>query len=256
MRSAGYVRFEGNGEVNTENHAAQQEQIPRQIHYCWYGGSPLSSLSQRCLQTWRDIMPGYEIRRWDENALDLNSPYVAAAYKLKKFAFVADYMRLRILYDIGGIYLDTDIEAVQSMDELLPLSLFFGLQSPGSVGVSVIGGAKGHPFLRLLMEALDKEAMTGKLTFQPLPELVTELVASRGHQDLNIFPEDYFYPYNPYSEVTLRKKPLQCNISAKTYCIHHWEGTWLGDMSLRMMVGLRLKNALRKASLRFQHLSA
>ncbi len=225
----------------------QNEPIPRKIHYCWYGNAPVSDLGRRCIQTWRETMPQYSVEAWDERRLPATSPYAKIAYRQKKFAFVADYMRLQILYQEGGIYLDTDVEVVRPFDELLDQSLFFGLQSPGSVGVSVIGATKGHPFLLTVLEALDREASSGRPAFQPLPELVTAMVASAAGDVPKLFDEDYFYPYNPYSPVPVKRKPLQSNMSERTFCVHHWEGTWLGGMSLRMMVALRLKDVMRKA---------
>ncbi len=226
------------------------ERVPRRIHYCWFGGGPLSELSQRCMETWHRVMPGYDIVRWDEGRLSASSPYVAAANRQKKWAFVADYMRLLALYTEGGIYFDTDIEVIRPFDDLLDAPLFLGRESPTLVGVSVVGAEKGHPFLRAAMERLDAEAKSGKPAFEPLPELVTSLLDERKGDGATVHPEEYFYPYNPYSSDPVRRKPLQSHMSDKTYCIHQWEGAWLGGMSLRMMVGLRIKNMLRKAGLR------
>jgi hypothetical protein len=123
-----------------------------------------------------------------------------------------------------------------------------GLQSPHSIGTGVIGAVKGHPFLKLALDRLDAEAKSGRLSFQPLPELVTKLARANPAIAPKMMPEECFYPYNPHSPDQLRRKPLQSNISERTYCIHHWEGTWLGGMSLKMMIGLRLRDRLRQAT--------
>jgi hypothetical protein len=227
---------------------SQTEGIPRTIHYCWFGQSPLSELGERCLDTWRTEMPDYVIQKWDESHLDRSIPYIDIAYRARKFAFVADYVRLLALYQHGGVYFDTDIEVIRSFDPLLQHPLFFGLQAPRSVGVGVIGAVKGHPFLRQILDKLDEEASRGDLSYEPLPELVTTLNASAGADAPILFPEEYFYPYNPYSPVVLRRKPLQSHISERTFCLHHWEGSWLGDLSLSMMLGMRFKALLRKAN--------
>lgn len=220
--------------------------IPRSIHYCWFGPSPISPLGRRCIETWPDIMPDYALELWNESRVEWKTPYTTIAYRSGKFAFVADYVRLRALYDHGGIYLDTDVEVLKPFDELLDNQLFIGLQAPDSIGAAVIGAVKGHPFLRLALDRLDAEARSGKLSYQPLPELITGLAAKSAAIAPKLFPEDYFYPYNPHSPMPLRQKPLQSNISEHTFCIHHWEGTWLGGMSLSMMISLRLKDRLRK----------
>lgn len=225
---------------------APPQKIPRILHYCWYGQSPLSELSQCCIGTWRRQMPDFTIERWDERRLDRSIRYVDLAYRARKFAFVADYMRLKVLYELGGLYLDTDMEVIRPFDGLLGEELFLGYQAPGSIGVGVIGAVKGHPFLRQVLDRLDEEARRGAPSYQPIPELVTVLAKANGLAGMTIFPEDHFYPYNPYSSVVLRRKPLQANLSERTLAIHHWEGAWLGEASLKMMVAIRLKAAWRK----------
>jgi hypothetical protein len=226
---------------------ADSERVPRTIHYCWFGHAPISELGQRCIESWRETMPGFRIERWDESRLDRSIPYVDIAYRARKFAFVADYVRLLVLHRYGGLYLDTDTEVIRSLDELLAHPLFVGFQTPDSVGMAVIGAVKGHPFLRLVLDRLDAEARRGALSYRPLPDQVDALVRANPAAAPTIFPEEYFYPYNPHSPVVLRRKPLQSNISERTFCIHHWEGSWIGEASLRMLIAMRVSTALRKA---------
>ena len=200
------------------------------------------------MQTWLDIMPNYSVQVWSEAHLDRTNRYIDIAYRLGRYAFVADYVRLSVLYEGGGIYLDTDVEVLKPFDGLLDHRLFLGLQSPGSIGAGVIGAVKGHPFLRLALDQLEGEARSGQLTFQPLPDLLTALMRSTSTEKPVLLPEDYFYPYNPYSPSPLRQKPLQSHLSDRTVCIHHWEGTWLGSMSLRAMIRSRIKEGWRRVS--------
>ena len=87
--------------------------IPKIIHYCWFGGKELPELAKYCLASWEKYCPDYEIIRWDESNFDLNeNSYVKEAYEHKKWAFITDYVRLKALYEIGGIYMDTDVELV------------------------------------------------------------------------------------------------------------------------------------------------
>lgn len=225
----------------------QVESIPRTIHYCWYGPARISPLGQSCIESWRKTMPDYAIERWDESRLDRSIPYVDMAYRARKFAFVADYMRFKTLHDHGGIYLDTDVEAIRPFDELLGESLFLGVEQPGKIGAGVIGATPGQPFLKLVLERLNEEAARrAGPSYQPIPELVTQLARANPGCAPTLFPEDYFYPYNPFSPVELRRKPLQSNMSERTFAIHHWEGTWLAAAPLGMLIALRIKTAARK----------
>ena len=86
--------------------------IPKVLHYIWFGGSELPELERKCIESWSKIMPDWEIRRWDESNFDINQcEFCREAYASKKWAFVSDYARYRILYSEGGILLDTDVEA-------------------------------------------------------------------------------------------------------------------------------------------------
>ena len=90
--------------------------IPKVIHYCWFGGNKKSRLIQKCIKSWKKYCPDFEIREWNEQNFDVHShPYVAQAYEAKKRAFVSDYARHWILYEHGGVYLDTDVELILSL---------------------------------------------------------------------------------------------------------------------------------------------
>ena len=87
--------------------------IPKVIHYCWFGGGKLDELSQRCLESWKEKLPDYEIKEWNESNFDIKiNKFVNEAYEKKYWAFVSDYARLWVVYNYGGIYLDTDVEVL------------------------------------------------------------------------------------------------------------------------------------------------
>ena len=84
--------------------------IPKTIHYCWFGRNPLPSLAIKCIASWKKYLPDYEIKEWNEDNFDVNViPYTREAYAAKKYAFVSDYARFKILYEEGGLYFDTDV---------------------------------------------------------------------------------------------------------------------------------------------------
>ena len=90
--------------------------IPKIIHYCWFGGNPLPMDVKKCIESWKEKCPDYEIKCWDESNFDVNAhPFTKAAYEAKAWAFVSDYARLRVVYDNGGIYLDTDVELLKNL---------------------------------------------------------------------------------------------------------------------------------------------
>ena len=94
--------------------------IPKKIHYCWFGRGEKPKDALKCIESWKKFCPDYEILEWNEDNFDLTqNRYMKEAYEAKKWAFVSDYARLKIIYDNGGIYLDTDVEIIKPIDDLL-----------------------------------------------------------------------------------------------------------------------------------------
>lgn len=117
--------------------------IPKTIHYCWFGGKPLPPLAIKCLESWNKYLPDYEIIEWNESNFPVNSiPYTKEAADKGKWAFVSDYARFYILYHNGGIYLDTDVEILKSLNPFLKHHSFSGFESKDRVAPGLILGAK------------------------------------------------------------------------------------------------------------------
>ncbi len=108
---------------------SENKEIPKIIHYCWFGGNPLPQMAQRCIDSWKKYLPDYEIKQWDETNFDVNIiPYTRQAYEAKKYAFVSDYARFLILYQYGGLYFDTDVEVIKPLDDIVAKGPFMGCQ--------------------------------------------------------------------------------------------------------------------------------
>lgn len=135
--------------------------IPKIIHYVWLGGGEPSETIKKCINSWHELLPDYEIMRWDESTYDLSlAPlFVTECYHAKKWAFASDYIRLWALNQFGGIYLDTDVEVRKPLDEFLDNRFFIGTQSffvennrrqkelKINLSIGVIGSEPGHPYL-------------------------------------------------------------------------------------------------------------
>lgn len=206
--------------------------IPKTIHYCWFGGKALPYEVKACIRSWEKHCQGYRIVRWDESNFDVSShPFCKSAYEDGAWAFVSDYARLKVVYDHGGIYLDTDVEVVKSLDPLLDHACFFGVQQEKHVCNTGLGfGAEaGNP---VVCEMLKKYDM---VRYDPArkkdlacPILNTEAIASLGYSydekpvsvyGALVYPPPYFDPISPGS----KGKNLLCN---QTYSIHHYSNSW------------------------------
>ncbi len=103
--------------------------IPKILHYCWLSGDSKPKNIIGCMESWQKTMPDYEIKCWDTTNFDTNiNAFVSEAYSLRKWAFAADYIRLWVLYNEGGIYLDSDVLVLKRFDEFLKYEFFSSVE--------------------------------------------------------------------------------------------------------------------------------
>lgn len=229
--------------------------IPKKIHYCWFGRNPLPESAQKCIASWRKFLPGYEIIEWNEDNFDVNSiPYTAQAYADKKYAFVSDYARFKILYEQGGLYFDTDVEVIRPMDDIIATGPFMGFEKNlqtqkdnKAPGVNPGLGLGASPKMPIYAEILD---FYGKKDFNIADGTVvshtTAILKRRGLVDenckqevagLTIYPTDVFCPMDSTSGLT--------EITDSTVSIHHYSCSWIDHTTFGYRMHL-LKNKLVK----------
>lgn len=203
--------------------------IPKIIHYCWFSGDQYPKLVQKCLRSWQKHLPGYKMRLWDATSFDFNSvPFVKEAFEAKKWAFVADYIRLYALYTEGGIYLDSDVEVKKSFDNYLNNNLFVGTEPYiindnifYDVEAAIMGAEKGHPFLKECLDEYNNTSFGGKEQ-----ETICHLMA----RHLEKFG---YVAENKYQELTNDVVVYPMEHYGNRYCFHdktaiHWcQSSWL-----------------------------
>ena len=128
--------------------------VPKIIHYCWFGGQELPDLVKKCIETWHKYLPDYEFKLWNEESFDINSSeWCKWAYEAKKYAFVADYVRLVKLYEEGGIYLDTDEKLEKSLNRFVENDeAFMGFEDGKVLSMGVMGFPPKHKLISELMQ--------------------------------------------------------------------------------------------------------
>ena len=232
--------------------------IPKIIHYCWFGGNPLPKEAKKCIESWRRLGPDFEIKEWNEENFDISSnSFAYAAYTEKKWAFVSDYARLKIIYDNGGIYLDVDVRMLKSFNELLDYPAFFGMEQSGYINAGLGFGAEaGNSIVGKLLSLYESEVFNAnKINQLACPLLNDKVFAEWGYLKEDkvqvfsegvIFPPRYFDPIAPGSD-----KDLTCK---DTYSIHLYNASWTPFKSvfkakIRKLLGpknvLKLKKILR-----------
>jgi mannosyltransferase OCH1-like enzyme len=197
--------------------------IPKKIHYCWFGQSEKPKLVKLCIKSWKKNLPEYEIKEWNENNIPQDSVILKNFLKRKKWAFASDYMRLAAIYREGGIYLDTDFEVIKDITNLLNVSAFLGYEEENRPTNGICGGEKGHIFFKDAINIIESR-FHKKMPYLIAPELCIYAL-SRKSYNLKIYPQDYFYPYNPYSKKEDKKYPLYSRMKL-AYACHHWQKSW------------------------------
>lgn len=145
--------------------------IPKTIHYCWFSGEKYPPKIKECIRSWKLNLPDYKLRLWDANSFDFKSiPYMKKCYEMRKWAYVADYIRLYALYKEGGIYLDSDVLVLKTFDTLLDCNAFWGIDAMDEHGyafpeAAIFGAVKGLDVLQEMMEyyhQLDDKKITAE----------------------------------------------------------------------------------------------
>lgn len=231
--------------------------IPKIIHYCWLSNAPFPEKIQHCIESWKKVMPDYELKLWNTKNFDIENsvPYVKEAFAQRKWAFVADYIRLYALYTDGGIYLDSDVEVLKRFDEFLEHGFFssmeyhpFMIERDGSMqhidnagrritdgyisGIemqaAVMGAQKGHPFVaRVLDWYKDKHFIKpdGTMGLDVIaPQIYARIAEDFGFRYLDVDQplDDNMMIYR--SEIFAGNRREATQVS---YAIHFCENSWI-----------------------------
>lgn len=227
--------------------------IPKIIHYCWFGKNDLPENVKKNIDVWKKMCPDYTIMQWNENNFNIEcNDFVKEAYKTKKWAFVSDYVRLYALYEYGGIYMDTDVELVKNLDPFLNDNVFFGFESNKTISTAVIGSKEKNNFIKKILDTYEEKHLLlsdGTIDNTPNVILITNLLKKvygkkilekNDRNDVTIYPFDYLCAKE------FRTGKLM--VTSNTYAIHHFEGTWLSDSDKKlndMQVKINNKFGLR-----------
>lgn len=203
----------------------KKNKIPKKIHYVWVGGNEKSNDIKKCLKTWNKYLKDYEIIEWNEQNFDIDAhPFTKEAYKSKKWAFVSDYIRAKVLYEEGGIYLDTDILLLNNFDELLYNDAFVGFENENYIFTAVIGMKQKHPFMKDILDYYDS------VKFEYHKENEMDYVNTRIFT--NILKEKYKLKLNNKNQllkenIQVYSDKILCNPSKESISIHVFTGTWM-----------------------------
>ncbi len=211
--------------------------IPKIIHLCWLSGEAFPQDIQNCINSWKQNLPDYEVWLWDTKRFDINSTlWTKQAFDAKKYAFVADYIRLYALYTYGGIYLDSDVLVYKSFDDLLDLPYFIGQDYTGTFEAAVIGAEKGMSWIGYILQQYKDKVFIqpdGNYDMLPLPHVFFKILYPKykfrridtlvyykwDGNEIVLFHKDFF---NSRNSIGPHK-------TKRSYCTHHYAGAWTSE---------------------------
>ena len=205
--------------------------IPKIIHYCWFGGGLIPKEYINYIESWKEKCPDYQIKLWNESNFDVHqNNYISQAYHKEKWAFVSDYARIKILNDEGGIYLDCDVELLKNLDVFLVHEFFCGFEDANHVNFGLgFGAVKNHPILRDLLNMYDSMNFVnedGSLNMTPCTAYQTRMILKYGFKAKNefqyinkmaVYPTEILAPISPWDVE---------NVSNLAFSIHHYSASW------------------------------
>lgn len=228
----------------------------KKLHYVWLGGGRVPLAVKNCIKTWREKLPEWEIIRWDENNFNIEKYiWVKEAVEHKKYAFAADFIRLFVLYNYGGAYVDTDVQILRNIEDRITGDFVCGLLSPHivsaekiynrlSIQTGFIYSEMKHPFIKTALEKIYWEGykhfckFDGTLETRPIDiELMTIMM---DYYNIELKDETQYLNNNIViynSAVFASRKSKNSN----SYLIHWFDQSWVDDIGI-----FKIKKLIKK----------
>ncbi len=217
--------------------------IPKQIFYVWGANEPLKPDVEKYIATWKKHLPDYKIIQIDESNKTYfdfekelrENKWFRTVYERKMWAYVADYVRIKVLFEHGGIYFDTDVKILKNFDKFLKEPAFVGMQSEEYTEPAILGSKPKNPLFQKILEFYNQKIWEEPIYNMPkifkyflkdeginysnFPEKSKQKIIKL--KNITIYPERFFIPYRDNEQFS-----ENC-IEDDTHSIHLWNGSWV-----------------------------
>lgn len=208
--------------------------VPKVIHYCWFGKTEMPEREKTCIESWKTFFPEYEIKLWNEDNFDYQAcEFAKQAYEKEKFAFVSDYARAKILYEHGGIYLDTDVKIIKKFPEVATEKGFMGFERRAFIGTAVLASEAQNDNMKKMLEYYENHDFVqkdGSLDNIANVSILTDIMKTKGLilggtrqkvDGFEIFNREVFYPK--------KISDNEFQITEETVAIHMCSNSWMSE---------------------------
>jgi mannosyltransferase OCH1-like enzyme len=177
------------------------------IHWYWTG-PPMPDWQWAIVRMWQDMHPDFEVRGWTDDTIptlrnqDLFDDPARFSPKSHPGQFKADLLRYELLLDMGGVWVDTDLEPRRHIGPLVEQGAFAAWEEQGKwVNNALLGFPAGHPAMQHIVDGLRDSVLSQRhlrVNHQVGARYITPILRDR--DDVTILPQEQVYPYR-YDEL-------------------------------------------------------
>jgi len=223
------------------------------IHCIWLGKT-MDAFANACVNDWQK--QGYEVKIWTEDNLWVKesierNKFAKECYKRKLYAFASDWIRLDVLDNYGGFYLDTDVTLVKNIFELVKdYDFITSFENDNSINPAIMYSKPNSEQIKKLKEYYEDEIWKTNLYIQP--QIASKVLESFGLKRENIeqeieyngkiYTKNTFHSYNGNENYDFSK------ITEEVYGIHWYKNSW-GASPERNFLRAKNKNFLGKINI-------
>jgi glycosyltransferase involved in cell wall biosynthesis len=222
------TQMDGDLKIDTVRSCAEMlvSSIPRIFHSVWLSREPVPALLGVGESSFSNLHPEFEIKRWSQDdVVSETSTFLCEALRHKKWAFATDYIRLKALYEFGGVYADGDVVFRNRLDEFMSYNCVLTWESYFALGPHFMMARPRHPLIKRFLDLYNSRRMVHDefLDCTPMPVLLTWLLVTESSLVLN--GERQLLPHNTLVE---EENVFTSNYrDGKNICEHLYYGGWL-----------------------------
>lgn len=214
--------------------------IPKILHHIWLGG-PMPEQYVLWRKKWQAMHPDWISMLWtDKEVAHLNLENQEYYDETTSFGEKANLLRYELLYQFGGLYVDTDCECFRAFDLLHHCCDFYaGCEYPQRswsgnkimIGNSIMASRPGHPLVAKFINNIEKtwheELQVARSGTRYATNIIKKMLP-KAEDVIMIFPANMFYPWATNKEPG-GSEPITDQISfvqPETWSLHYWHYTW------------------------------